>query len=303
MHWGNVDVHKVRHAGFSGSWYPNDPHSLEIFLSDSLSQAQNEKKKEKEDASASNRFAILPHAGLSYSSRGIAPFFLHLPIQAEKLLILAPSHYTELPPDLFSGGDFLEYQTPLGSIPCFDFTLGQKGSERALENEHAVEMVLPFLALYNKHAERPVSVSSALISQVRSKEAVDFLASQLLSELGETNLRDKKTLVIASSDFTHYGRRFGHTPYEMFAPSLQMKKVQEHDLALSSLLSQGEVEKAFAFCTQNASTVCGIAAALIVSALARKVGAVGRMEQYYTSNDIYPSSEDEFVAYSTILWS
>lgn len=295
MHWGEVSVHKVRHAGFAGSWYPDDAHDLEIFLAHALSQVQK--------PPVPNRFAILPHAGLAYSSRGIAPFFRHIPKQAEKLLILAPSHYANLPCDRFSTGDFAEYQTPLGPIPCFPTELGMKGNERALENEHALEMVLPFLALHNKQGEHRISVSAALISQILSKEAIDALVSQLLIELGEVDLKEGKTLIIASSDFTHYGRRFGHAPYATLAPRLQMEKVKERDLALSFLLAQGEVEKAFDFCTQHESTVCGIAPALIVSALARTLGSVGRVEQYYTSNDIYPSSEDEFVAYSTILWS
>jgi AmmeMemoRadiSam system protein B len=293
---------KVRHAGFAGSWYPLESSELESFIDVSLQEAKD-REVQKGSLYPVARFAILPHAGLMFSQRGLAPFFIHFPPQAERVLILAPSHYTSLYSDELTTGSFDEYETPLGNLAGFSLSCGLKGGERAIQSEHAVEMVLPYLAWLAKTRQQHLSVSTALVSHLSNSSKAKEIAHQIQEDLGEESLRTGKTLVIASSDFTHYGRRFDHTPYAHNLPRAIFNRVKEDDLTLSSLLINGHIQEALAFCEEHHSTVCGLAPGAIVASLAAFFNAKGSLSEYYTSNDVFENEEDEFVAYSSIIWS
>lgn len=288
--------HPIRHATYAGSWYPDEPEQLQILIGKALAQASEPPK-------TPAHLAVLPHAGLFFSAQGIAPFFCNLPSQAERLLVLAPSHTTYLKPDRLVGGDFSSYETPLGKLEGFSLPSIANGFAQEVESEHAVEMVMPFLSYINGQRERPLSFSSALISQITDGKALDHLCSALMADLGEESLLDGRTVVVASSDFTHYGRRFSYAPYSHLALDEQRSRVKEDDRTLSLLFAEGKTEEALAFFAGRKPTVCGFAPSLIVSALALRLHYTGRLASYYTSYDIAPSGDDAFVAYSTILWS
>ncbi len=215
---------------------------------------------------------------------------------------MAPSHYIALNSDELILGSFTGYETPLGNLDAFSLSSGQQGGEKAIENEHAVEMVLPYLAWIAKQGQN-LSVCTALVSHLTSSDRAREIALTLIDELGEAELLSGKTLVIASSDFTHYGRRFGHTPFAGDSMPTIEDKVKKDDSVLSSLLASGNVKQAMDFCKKHQSTVFGIAASSIVASLAAELKATGRLVDYYTSNEVYASDQDEFVAYATILWS
>ncbi len=285
----------IRHAKLAGSWYPKDTHVLENLIEQAFSALTEQ--------FPPSTCAVLPHAGISYSALGMAPFFNHLPPQAERLVLLAPSHTTSLNPDRLVGGSFTGYATPLGTLQGFSLPSVNRGFDQAIEREHAVEMAMPFIAYQNKRREKQISFSPALISTITNGFALSEICDNLVSDIGRKSLKSGETLLVASSDFTHYGRRFGYAPYARLGPSAQREKVKEDDLTLASLLAKGRSEEALAFYNEKKPTVCGIAPSVIVSEIARRLGLVGSVASYYTSYDLEPSSGDSFVAYCTILWS
>lgn len=280
----------IRHALYAGSWYPAEAKDLQALVAQSLEEARKRATYQR----GPYRFAVLPHAGLFYSKAGIAPFFTASYPDLECILIVGPSHYANLKSDLLASAPLSGCQTPLGLLESFNLGSAQDKYFSAIQSEHALEMVLPYIASMSK----PPKVGLALISHFSEPSQIHTIADQMLSELGEESLRSGKTAVIASSDFTHYGPRFGYTPYQHGAP----KKVREDDLALSHLLCEGRVEEAFSFCAAHRSTVCGYAPALVVSELAHRLKCTGWVADYYTSQDISFSEDANFVAYSTILW-
>jgi len=285
----------TRRAKFAGSWYPRDKHVLE----DLLFQAFSLVKKQPPSASC----AVLPHAGLSYSALGMADFFYNLPPQAERLVLLAPSHTTSLNPDRIVGGSFSSYATPLGPIGGFSLPGVNKGFDQAIEREHAVEMVLPFIAYLNKKRDNQIAYCPALISKITNGFVLSELCDKLVSDIGRESLKSGKTLLVASSDFTHYGRRFDYAPYARLGKSAQRERVKEDDLAMARLLAEGKSEEALALFAEKKPTICGIAPSVIVSEIAKRLGLKGSIASYYSSYDIAPSNDEAFVAYCTILWS
>ncbi|MDD4573423.1 MAG: AmmeMemoRadiSam system protein B [Sphaerochaeta sp.] len=285
----------IRRAKFANSWYPKDTYELENLIEQAISSLSGQ--------FSPSTCAVLPHAGISYSALGMAPFFQNLPPHTERLVLLGPSHTTSLDPDRLVGGNFTGYATPFGNVDGFPLSSVVRGFDQAIEREHAVEMILPFIAYMNKSREKQISYSPALISKVTNGFALSEICDALVSDIGRKSLKSGETVLVASSDFTHYGSRFGYTPYSRLSLGAQKEKVREDDLNLSRLLAAGRSEEALAFYNEKKPTVCGIAPAIIVSEIARRLGLVGSIASYYSSYDIAPSSGDSFVAYCTILWS
>ncbi len=285
----------IRRAKFAGSWYPRDKHVLEELLFHALSLVKKQPP--------SSSCAVLPHAGLSFSALGMADFFYDLPPQAERLVLLAPSHTTSLNPNMIVGGSFTSYATPLGAIEGFSLPSIQMGFDQAIEREHAIEMALPFVAYLNKSREKQIAYCPALITKITNGFVLSELCDKLVSDIGKESLQSGKTLLVASSDFTHYGRRFDYVPYARLGKQALRERVKEDDLTFARLLCEGKSEEALALFAVKKPTICGIAPSVIVSEIARRLALKGTIASYYSSYDIAPSSEESFVAYCTILWS
>lgn len=262
-----------RSAILKGLWYPEDRKELDRIVRPDLFRRGN------------STDAVLPHAGLFYSGRIIREYFSSLSENIRHVFILSPSHYYPLPENRLTTSRFTSSATPYGSIRSYPVSIeGSVISDEALQREHGIEMFLPFIKA------RKLDVSYALISHVDSLSAVRKIAEEL------TDAADEHTGFIASSDFSHYGRRFDYTPYGDDAEI----RVAENDDRCASLLSSFSIEEVFDKYTSG--TICGIAPAMIVSMIASIRKRKGRTGPAYTSNDITGEHSDDFVSYRSVIW-
>ena len=215
--------------------------------------------------------AVLPHAGLFYSGGIIRNYFKSLSSSVKRVVIISPS--------------FTSSSTPLGDAETVPLSIPHAvQSEAALQAEHGVEMFLPFIAA------RGLKVSYALVSSLSSVEKVYEKADLFKAEA------DGETAFIASSDFTHYGPRFNYMPY-----SRDMEgHVVESDSCCAALLAEGRIAEVFADFTKG--TICGIAPAMIVSALSSGEGLAGMRGPHTTSNDVSEEPDENFVSYQSVYW-
>ena len=73
------------------------------------------------------------------------------------------------------------------------------------ENEHGISHQLPFINYsINKFKLIPI------ITGILSKEKIESAANSI------AELLDDETALIISTDFTHYGKEFNYTPFEIF---------------------------------------------------------------------------------------
>jgi AmmeMemoRadiSam system protein B len=263
-----------RECVYAGSWYPSDKDEL-----DTLTDYQEEE--------GNARFAVLPHAGLYFSHRGIAHYFARLDKNVERIIILSPSHYYYLKPDEILTGAFTSAATPYGDIPMFPLTGCKEGGEREIAREHGVEMVLPFVKKKGN-----ISVAMGLISQTSDPEA---MASILEPQI------DEHTGIIASSDFTHYGINFDHVPFGIMINNKVLEHVRDDDRSLGELLAANKAYEALNYSIDHHSTICGIAPATITCALATKRNLKGSVVDLYDSYTL-SGGGDSFVSYCTVLW-
>lgn len=262
----------IRKAGFRGLWYPFTAEECRTYVGDI-----------KRNGEITN--GVLPHAGWPYSASMIKEYFSGLSEDVKRIIIISPSHYHYLKPDYFTISTFDKAETPFGNADVIPFTPRSSiVSDKAVADEHGVEMILPFIGM----AEN-ICVSFALISEITSLSALNRLSDELSENIGTD------TAVVASSDFTHYGPRFGYMPYG----GKGLEKAIEKDSEAASLIAGGRADEVFnAFRT---GTICGIAAMMILSETSRKAGLHGWRGMHATSADSTGDDED-FVSYQTIYW-
>lgn len=291
--------HQKRPMLLNGKWYRSSSRKLEEDLSGLIASAPSIQ---------GNLFgAVLPHAGLSYSGRGMAPFFANIKKQKNHIILMAPSHYFRLLPDHLYFSTYSSYETPLGDIlakePGTDALLSELYDDplfidgtSAIEQEHAVELFLPFI---KSHFENPY-LTVLLVPSLTDFKTCKTFSDQILDVINRKNLTDNVSF-IASSDFTHYGSRFGYQPFGTELDPELYKKVKESDHAVASLLASGEVKNLIAYKKQNELSVCGINPALLLSQMMKCFDSSGVLADYYNSNEIESPSED-FVSYASLLF-
>ncbi len=301
----NKGTQTVRKAWYAGTWYAADPTTLRTTINLAMEVAREVDEKQK-NSFGTSRFSVLPHAGLAYSARGIAHVLVHAPSDVKRVVVVAPSHYVHLGDDQFTVAPYDVYETPIGQLPGFSLFSEkyprQVENYSAIQREHAVEMVLPFIAYLQEQRKKKISVSVILVSHVATAQSAQLLAQDLIGALRREELESGSTMVIASSDFTHYGERFGFAPFGVGTQADISKQVRESDLELANSLAAMEIGPVFLHQRKQRSTVCGIAAALVVSSLATILSTKGLVADYYTSQDVVGDNSSDFVAYCTILW-
>jgi len=299
----------IRRMQYAGSWYESNEDLLRSFITESLADAElRSPNTEPFESRTGACLAMLPHAGLAYSARGIADFFVKIPVKIKNILIIAPSHYVHIQPDSLTTADFTLAETPLADLevmPLYDLLPGRivHADRKAVELEHALEMFLPFCAHLQLQSHKKIHVGLCLISQATSVKSIDMLSEAILEAVGDEQVLNGETLIIASSDFTHYGKRFGYTPFDATSSGFQEVEDQVllQDRRYAEMFAAGDISELLALQTKEQPTICGFVPGLIVSNIAKKLNLTGKVTSQYTSNSISELSSD-FVSYCSILW-
>jgi AmmeMemoRadiSam system protein B len=187
----------------AGTWYPAREAALAALVDGLLAESDGVA------AGGRPRALIAPHAGLAYSGRVAGRGFATLPCDVERVLLVGPTHFAG-----FVGGCVPEasaYRTPLGDVPIDGPSIDRlaacpavRRDDRPFRPEHSLEAELPFLQRRLRPGFRIVPVLVGGWSEVASLTA---LAAALRPML------DARTIAVISSDFVHYGPRFGWVPF------------------------------------------------------------------------------------------
>lgn len=202
----------IRRPVHAGSWYPSEKNTLCSMIDTFFSKAQLPSKRPTAHA------LITPHAGIMYSGYTAAHGYSCVNLRDfDRIFLLGPSHH--LPIRGLALSPFSAFGTPYGSIPLDTSARDDvaRAAQRvvpvdllpphACEEEHSLEMQLPFLshlaAIQNTQTPPIVPI---LVGAIPT--AVEWSLGQALAPL----LTAPRTLTVISSDFCHYGRRFGYAP-------------------------------------------------------------------------------------------
>lgn len=255
----------------AGSWYPADKDALAGTVDDLLSKASARVDR----ASPATVAAISPHAGFVYSGEVAAHALgLFRGRRVRRVVLVGPSHYAGFRGACLPDAD--AYRTPLGDVPIDTEAVEALRGEMAFEvdsrpysREHSLESEIPFL---QRTLEEGWTALPILIGAYSRASDLASVAKAVLPFAGPD------TIVVVSSDFTHYGRAFGFTPFDKDVA----ENVERLDRGAVDRIASGDAEAFEAYCDETGATVCG---RLAIGVLLRlwPEGSRGRLVAYDTS--------------------
>lgn len=242
----------IREPAVAGAFYPGDAGQLKKMVDGFLAQAKETKLDGK------LRGLVVPHAGYVYSGPVAAYGYKMLARQGfEKAIIIGPSHYSSFYGACEAGAEL--WRTPLGGVRARsvrDPLINVYPEVHA--QEHCIEVQLPFLQSINDN----FLVWPVLCGTVDPAE----LAEVVLREI------DVKTIVIASSDLSHYN---------------EYSKAVQIDRTANEAVPALDIKR-----FEKEGDACGKSAILTLMHIARKKGWTGKLLDYRNSGDTAgPKSE------------
>jgi hypothetical protein len=198
----------TRPSALAGSWYPADPARLSTSVDAHIAQGRPLTEIARRPPVA----VIVPHAGHEWSGDAAGHAYRLLEGEAgagiTRVILLGPSHYSG-----FRGASILAvnaFATPLGDVPL-DAAVVQAlqaspdfvAADSAQLQEHCLEIQLPFLQRVLRHPFRIVPILVSRTDPAGGQRIAAAIAPFV----------DEHTLVLISSDFTHFGSRFGYLPF------------------------------------------------------------------------------------------
>jgi AmmeMemoRadiSam system protein B len=238
---------------------------------------------------------IVPHAGYFYSGPCAAWAYKeiaerHLP---KTYVILGFSHG-----GMPSGISIEDWKTPFGIVKTdkdlaiyLKDNTSLKINESVHEEEHSIEVQVPFLQFVNRDA-----LGTMKILPISFGRDLDF--EKIALELSKA-LKSRDVVYIVSSDFTHYGRNYGYVP---FTTDIQAK-LKDLDVHAIKLINSLDINGFSDFLNRSNITICGYYPILLLMKILSldEEPSKGNLLMYYTSAEIsgdYSTS----VSYVSILF-
>jgi MEMO1 family protein len=266
---------ETREPSVAGTFYPADKKSLQDSVDGFLSKA--------EKAPGTGRLLALisPHAGYIFSGHVAAYGYKQISgSDIKKVILIGPSHHTGFRgASVYTKGSF---RTPLGDVKINERIAEDLLSEtadvrfysEAYEKEHSLEVQLPFL----QRVLKDFTIVPILIGSP-TKKTFEHLVSKL------TEIIDEKTVLIASTDLSHYHDYL--TAKDMDSKVISaIERLSITDIA--ELLGTGKAE------------MCGSFSVVVVMEVARRSGAsLGTLFKYANSGDV-TNDKEKVVGYASI---
>jgi len=184
----------IRKPIWSGRFYPNNPQTLKLML-DKLTNAAK-KSHQAQTPNGQLKALIMPHAGYIYS--GLTAAHAANVLQGKhfsKIIIMGPDHRVGMSYVAISDVD--AYETPFGKVMLHPDAIKLKKDTDLFKavalsdkSEHSVEVILPFLQYWLK----PFKFIPLVVGEINPKKLAEKIHPLL----------DKSTLLISSSDLSHY---------------------------------------------------------------------------------------------------
>ncbi|MCU0289609.1 MAG: AmmeMemoRadiSam system protein B [Acidobacteria bacterium] len=267
---------KTRNFLATGNWYPPATADLNVMLDHYLANAPVKEI-------PGNIVGIIgPHAGFIFSGQCTANAYKQLQIspqanQIERVIVMGISHSRSFYGAAVSSFDF--ESTPLGKIPVDTEITAKLAKEKffqvndqALQYEHSIENHLPFLqkTLKNKNFK----IVSILFGRLDKKD-FKTLAAIIKKYI------DNKTLLVASTDLTHYGSSFDYTPFRTNLES----NLTQLDMGIIKPIIGLDFEEYYDYKLKTGITMCGFTpVGVLVEIFADKKHRVALID-YYKSGD------------------
>lgn len=259
----------VMKSTLAGTWYSADPNALKTEIARYFNDAQAEAR---EDIIG----LILPHAGYRYSGPTAACAIKSLGRRYARVVVIGPTHRLPME-EMLSVPRWTHYQSPLGEVPLDGEFIGRllehpifREVPAAQGDEHSVQIEVPLLQ-YKLGDFKLVPIVAGQCTYETVARAGRILAG----------LIDKDTLVVASSDFTHYGPQYQYVPFTKDIPA----GIRKLDMDAFEFITRKDARGLLDYRRRTEVTICGYVPISILLAMLPG-GAEGRLVKYSTSGEL-----------------
>lgn len=282
-----MSFEQTRQPAVAGMFYPSDKDGL----SESILQAFLDSKFGPGKLPPMPRYEeriygiVTPHAGITYSGAVAANGFYEIsPSNYENIVMIGPNHY-----GIGSKVAIMKngvWGTPLGTVEINSQLahLIEKNStlikddEFAHSRDHCLEVQIPFFLFIWKREFRIVPI--VMISQ-------DMQTSLDVGRSIAKTVSGPDTLLVASSDFTHYESN---------------EEAHRKDIKLIDSILKLDVANFYSVLEREQISACGYGAIATVMTAAKLRGAThGKLLRYATSGDV-TGDNNAVVGYSSIIF-
>ena len=281
----------IRRADFAGSWYPGSESDCRVNIEE-FSDASIPCPDDKESVIG----GIVPHAGWYFSGQIACNVIKCLNIKEgpDTCMIFGRHMHTGSDNIIMKEG---QWATPIGALEIdtgiaerltdeFGFTVE---TDSRYEQDNTIELQLPFIKYFFPQVKIvPISLPPKEASLKIAKRAAEI----------STNM-DRRTIVLGSTDLTHYGYNYGFTPKGVGEDAVEWVK-NVNDKRVVDLMLEMDATSVIQESLKNHNACCPGAAGAVIEA-AKILGAKkGKKIIYSTSYDIRPNSS--FVGYVGIVF-
>ncbi len=188
--------------------------SLEKYINERVALLKAEKKIEVSEGKISA--LVVPHAGYSYSLDTALVAYAQLKKEDyDRVLILSPSHrypfFNKVGIEPVS-----RLETAVGEISFDkDFSDALKKIPEVTEfpeasmSEHSIHIQMPLV----RHFLGDIPVAALMFGQWKYEKSLEDFAHSIYKILNTFDNGIERTLIIISTDFTHYGKSFNYVPF------------------------------------------------------------------------------------------
>ncbi len=199
---------------------------------------------------------IVPHAGYAYSlDTALSAYALLKKEDYDRVLVLSPSHRYP-----FFGKVGIE---PIGKLktPCGDISFDKDFSDRlkmleqvqeveeASKAEHSIHIQMPLI----RHFLGDIPVAALMFGKWKYDKNMENFAKNLFRILDTFDGGIGRTLIIISTDFTHYGQNFNYLPFIEDVKS----NIEQLDQNVYQSFASHDIELFEKIMQKTKATVCG----------------------------------------------
>ena len=268
-----ADRAQPRPPAVAGSFYPDNPHDLRTMIEGFLAEAPALTVPGRPLA------IVAPHAGYIYSGRTAAAGFKGVVgATYDTVIVIGPSHHYSFDgAAVYADGP---YRTPLGDIPLDNGLIdaiiahGDRITKNPLPHlpEHSVEVEIPFLqVVLGDFRLVPIVMGNA------SRASCEELARAIAESVG-----DKRVLIVASSDLSHYHPR---------------NEAQRLDGLFRSLVETNDPDGLYDALVFGKTEACGGGPVVTALLAAKALGSTGVMVTKYDDSGTETGTTDAVVGY------
>ncbi len=234
---------RVLASTIAGSWYPGTAAALRDVIAEALARVPAA------PSGTPPNVLVLPHAGYAYSLPTAAHGLRRIMgAKFRRVVVLAPSHRAWLRNELVAP-EADAVVTPLGPVPVdraaierLSQNLPMVCSDAVHAPEHSTQIQYPLL----QAAIEAFTLVPLIVGDL-DRAAIARAAAAL------RQIMDPETLLVISSDFTHYGEDFGYAPFGGDA----LAQVKQVDMGAYALIRNQDLDGFLEYVKREKTTICG----------------------------------------------